>query len=152
MHGLKLHTLLSGSSCLKTYQPDLCNVKDFKYLGSSLPDSFHDFKCRKAQAWVACNKLEKIWKSKLDRTIKIKFFRACVKSILLYGSETWTVTQKSAGHQLAGSPDKQKGVRRYSSPVSLIQKASSTVCWPLFAHIRPTSLQLDPDSIVRDLD
>ena len=69
------------------------NVKDFKYLGSSLPDSFHDFKCRKAQAWVACNKLEKIWKSKLDRTIKIKFFRACIESILLYGSETWTVTQ-----------------------------------------------------------
>ena len=42
---------------------------------------------------LACNKLEKIWKSKLDRTIKIKFFRACVESILLYVSETWTVTQ-----------------------------------------------------------
>jgi hypothetical protein len=73
---------------------NLENIKDFKYLGSSLPDSFHDFKCRKAQAWVACNKLEKIWKSKLDRTIKIKFFRACVESILSYGSETWTSTQK----------------------------------------------------------
>ena len=58
-----------------------------------MPDSFHDFKCRKAQAWVACNKLEKIWKSKLDRPTKIKFFRACVESILLYGSETWTVTK-----------------------------------------------------------
>ena len=30
---------------------------------------------------------------KLDRTIKIKFFRACVESILMYGSETWTVTK-----------------------------------------------------------
>ena len=29
---------------------ELDNVKDFKYLGSSLPHSFHDFKCRKAQA------------------------------------------------------------------------------------------------------
>ena len=71
----------------------LDNIKEFKYLGSSMPDSFHDFKCRKAQAWVACNKLEKIWKSKLDRPTKIKFFRACVESILLYGSETWTVTK-----------------------------------------------------------
>ena len=70
------------------------NISDFKYLGSSIPDSFHDFKCRKGQAWSACNKLEKIWKSKLDRTTKIQFFRACVESILLYGAETWTITRK----------------------------------------------------------
>ncbi len=72
----------------------LKNVSDFKYLGSSLPDSFQDFKCRKAQAWSACNKLDKIWKSDLYRATKIKFFRACVESILLYGAETWTTTQK----------------------------------------------------------
>ena len=53
---------------------ELQNIKEFKYLGSSMPDSFHDFKCRKAQAWVACNKLEKIWKSKLDRSTKLKLF------------------------------------------------------------------------------
>ncbi|XP_071793280.1 uncharacterized protein [Asterias amurensis] len=72
----------------------LKTVSDLKYLGSSLPDSFQDFKCRKAQAWSACNQLDKIWKSGLDRAIKIKFFRACVESILLYGAETWTTTQK----------------------------------------------------------
>ena len=93
----KTKTLLvnipSSSRVQALNSTELVSVKEFKYLGSSLPDSFHDFKCRKAQAWVACNKLEKIWKSKLDRTIKIKFFRACVESILMYGSETWTVTK-----------------------------------------------------------
>ena len=36
------------------------NVKDFKYLGAWIDDSAKDVKTRKAQAWVACNKLNKI--------------------------------------------------------------------------------------------
>ena len=47
-----------------------------------------------AWAWDACNKLENIWKSSLDRKLKIRFFRACLESVLLYGSETWTITAK----------------------------------------------------------
>ena len=45
---------------------NLKRVEDFKYLGSWIMDSEKDFKSRKALAWVA---------------------------ILLYGSETWTLTQ-----------------------------------------------------------
>ena len=43
------------------------------------------------------------------------------------------------------SPDKQKGVQRYSSSVSLSQEATATVCWPstVCAHIRPACLQID---------
>jgi len=73
---------------------EIQNITEFIYLGSSVPDSFQDFKYRKAQAWSACNKLTKIWKSSLERATKIRFFRACVESILIYGSETWTITQK----------------------------------------------------------
>ena len=76
---------LNGSSLKK--------VSDFKYLGAYVPNSFHDFKIRKALAWSAMNKLERIWKSNLHNSLKIKFFRACVESILLYNSETWTITQ-----------------------------------------------------------
>ena len=43
------------------------NVKDFKYLGAWIDDSAKDVKTRKAQAWVACNKLSKIWKSTLKK-------------------------------------------------------------------------------------
>ena len=49
----------------------------------------------KAQAWRTCNKLHKICKSNLPRSFKIKLFQATVESILLYSSETWTVTTKA---------------------------------------------------------
>ena len=80
---------------IKTLQgKPLKNVNNFKYLGSYTPSSEYDFKIRRALAWVACNKLEKIWRSSLKRKLKIRFFRACVESVLLYGSETWTITAK----------------------------------------------------------
>ena len=74
------------------------NVGDFKYLGAWIDDSVTDIKSRKAQAWVACNKLSKIWKSSLQKSLKIRLFRATVESIYLYGSEAWSInktTEKS---------------------------------------------------------
>ena len=71
----------------------LKQVQHFKYLGAYMPDSYHDFNTRKGLAWAAVNKLDCIWKSTLNRKLKVKFFRACVESILLYNSETWTVTR-----------------------------------------------------------
>jgi hypothetical protein len=67
-------------------------VEDFKYLGAWMQSSEKDIKTRKAQAWQACNKLNKIWKSNLSRVLKIKLFLATVESVLLYGCETWTMT------------------------------------------------------------
>ena len=49
---------------------------------------------RKASAWIAWNKMRKEWTSKLPRATKVRLFRATVESVLLYGSETWTVTKK----------------------------------------------------------
>ena len=71
----------------------LKRVTDFKYLGAYVPNSLYDFNYRKGLAWSAMNKLERIWKSNLHKSLKIRFFRACVESILLYNSETWTLTQ-----------------------------------------------------------
>ena len=68
-------------------------VNDFKYLGSYVDDPEKDIKCRKAQAWSACNKLSKIWKSNLSRNLKIRIFTATVESVLLYGCEAWTLTK-----------------------------------------------------------
>ena len=69
----------------------LKKVDDFKYLGSYVADSKKDFNSRKGQAWNACNKLHNIWQSSISKETKLAFFRACVESILLYGSETWTM-------------------------------------------------------------
>ena len=42
-------------------------VSDFKYLGALMESSEKDVKVRKAAAWRACSKLNKIWKSTLPR-------------------------------------------------------------------------------------
>ena len=45
-------------------------AEDFKYLDSWIDNSEKDFKARKAEAWRACNKLTKIWKSDLNQRDK----------------------------------------------------------------------------------
>jgi hypothetical protein len=68
-------------------------VKDFKYLGSWLLNCTKDFEIRKALAWKACIRLVKIWKSNsISNAVKMKLFRACVESTLLYNAVTWTLT------------------------------------------------------------
>ena len=69
------------------------HVTDFIYLGSWVATTEKDLRIRKAKAWAACHKLKKIWKSNLRKGLKIRLFVATVESILLYGSETWTLTE-----------------------------------------------------------
>ena len=86
---------IPGTDSIKSISGhELKRVDSFKYLGSQIPDSFHDFKVRKAMAWDACNKLERLWTSSLETKLKLRTFRTCVESILIYGSETWTITAK----------------------------------------------------------
>ena len=68
-------------------------VDDFKYLGSWLKSSMKDFNTRRALAFKACDKLWRLWKSKCSPVVKFRVFRACVESVLLYGSEAWTLTE-----------------------------------------------------------
>ena len=42
-------------------------VTDFKYLGSWIMDSGKDFASRKVQAWSACNKMDRVWRSNLPK-------------------------------------------------------------------------------------
>ena len=69
-------------------------VENFKYLGGRMKSSEDDIKVRKALAWVACNKLRKVWSSSLKRSIKVRLFVATVESILLYNCGTWTLTKQ----------------------------------------------------------
>merc|ERR1712048_1553818 len=36
----------------------------------------------------------KLWSSSLDRNFKLKIFKTAIEPILLYGSETWTLSKK----------------------------------------------------------
>ena len=69
-------------------------VDDFKYLSSWVNSTEQDIKMRKALAWKACNKMSSIWKTTLPRTFKVRLLSATVESVLLYGNESWTLTQK----------------------------------------------------------
>jgi len=66
---------------------------DFKYLGCWIMSSLKDFQSRAGQAWKAMNDLNSIWRSNLPPKIKSSTFRALIEPILLYGSETWTLTE-----------------------------------------------------------
>ncbi|KAL5270844.1 hypothetical protein ACHWQZ_G001493 [Mnemiopsis leidyi] len=70
------------------------HVDDFKYLGSYIANSKQDFNTRKGMAWTACMKLQKVWTSGISEHLKVKFFKACVEPVLLYGSETWTLNKQ----------------------------------------------------------
>ena len=79
--------IISSAGCV------IEEVDDFVYLGSWIASSEHDFLVRKAKAWAACHKMKSIWRSDLRKDLKINLFQATVESILLYGSETWTMTE-----------------------------------------------------------
>ena len=84
----------SDNTPLKTSSGEaLEQVTDFVYLGAWVASTEHDFIVRKAKAWAACHKMKNIWKSSLRRDLKVRLFQATVESILLYGSETWTMTK-----------------------------------------------------------
>ncbi|CAH1244381.1 Hypp7291 [Branchiostoma lanceolatum] len=78
--------------CLRTHEGTaLEKVEDFRYLGFHIESTSKDINSRKAAAWRACNKLEKIWKSDLPRKLKIRLFLSTVESVLLYSCEAWMV-------------------------------------------------------------
>ena len=49
---------------------------------------------RLVKAWIAIDRLSVIWKSDLTNKIKCSFYQAVVVSILLYGCNIWTQTNR----------------------------------------------------------
>ena len=81
---------------LKTADGQILDVeKDFKYLGSWINSSEKDIKVRKALAWNVLHSIQTLWKSKTNLPLKRRrLFVATVESVLLYGSEYWTLNVK----------------------------------------------------------
>ena len=70
------------------------HVSDFRYLGSMVASGSSDLKRRKSLAWCAFWKLEQLWKSPhISITTKVKFFNTTCVTILLYGCESWVISQ-----------------------------------------------------------
>ena len=78
---------------LHVYGEPINHVTDFKYLGSKMASAASDLKRRKALAWCAFWKLERLWRSsQLSISIKVKLFHTTCVTILLYGCESWVVS------------------------------------------------------------
>ncbi|CAH8593510.1 unnamed protein product [Schistosoma intercalatum] len=76
---------------------DLEDVKTFTYLGSITDEqggSDVDVKARIGKARAAYLQLKNIWNSKqLSTNTKVRIFNTNVKTVLLYGAETWRTTK-----------------------------------------------------------
>ncbi|KAA3678983.1 uncharacterized protein DEA37_0013674 [Paragonimus westermani] len=73
-------------------------VDSFTYLGSTISSACNiadEISARIAKARVAFSKLRHLWRRKDVRlSLKGRVYNACVRSILLYGSETWPVRKQ----------------------------------------------------------
>lgn len=76
---------------------DMKDVAEFTYLGATITTSggaTEDMKIRIGKARKTYYRFKKIWNSSLYRKkTKMKIFQANVISVLLYGSETWKMTE-----------------------------------------------------------
>ena len=67
-------------------------VDDFNYLGAWIASTQHDIKLRRAKAWKALHSMNQVWRSPMSADTKRRLFVSTVESVLLYGSEAWTLT------------------------------------------------------------
>ena len=100
-----------------------------------MANSEKDMSVRKALAWQACHKLTKVWKSSLSRNIKIRLFVATVETVLLYGSNTWSLTEKLT-KQLDGTYTKMLRMVRN------ISWKSHTTNKELYGHLPKVSIKI----------
>ena len=78
---------------LQVYGQPIKHVLNFKYLGSMMASGVIDQTRRRALAWVAFWKLEKIWRSpSISVSTKIKLFNTTCVTVLLYGCESWVIS------------------------------------------------------------
>jgi hypothetical protein len=92
---MRINCQQSEAIQLRTGQVE--EVDEFPYLGSIVGKTGgteEDIKARLNKARVAFRMMSKVWKSRtLQRKTKIRIFNSHIKSVLLYGSETWRTTK-----------------------------------------------------------
>lgn len=79
---------------LQVYGENINHVSNFKYLGSMMASSTSDLARRKALAWSAFWKLERLWRSPIIPIVtKVRFFNTTCITVLLYGCESWVISK-----------------------------------------------------------
>ena len=74
------------------YGEELQRVEDFTYLGSKIQldgNVTSEIKARIGKAAGSFNNLKRVWNQRsISQPVKVKMYKACVRSVLLYGCET----------------------------------------------------------------
>ena len=79
---------------LQVYGTSINHVTDFKYLDFMMASSASYLKRRKALAWTAFWKLERLWKSPpIPISTKVKLFNTTCITVLLYSCESWVISK-----------------------------------------------------------
>ena len=88
-----------SEECIIISGEELEDVDKFTYLGSIVSKTGgteEDISNRISKARYAFYLLNQIWRSgNISRKTKLRLFNSNVKSVLLYGSETWSLTKKN---------------------------------------------------------
>ena len=98
-------------------------------------DSQKYLNIRKALAWAACNKLDKIWHSNLPSSVKVQTFQTLIEPVHTYGSDTWTLSTKLE-KRLDGTYTNL--LRR----VQNISRRDHATLNPIYGDLTPLSLRL----------
>ncbi|VDO78156.1 unnamed protein product [Schistosoma margrebowiei] len=108
IHKRKSKVLRYNTACTDPITIDREDVKTFTYLGSIIDEqggSDADVKVRIGKARAAYLQLRNIWNSKqLSTNTKIRIFNTNVKTVLLYGAETWR-TMKAIIQKIQQQPN-----------------------------------------------
>ena len=122
--------------------------------------------------WGALDGLHIIWKSNIPDEMKREFFRAIVESVLMYGSNTWTLTKRLESKRdgtytrmLAGCPQYNPGRNTQLRPclhghlppiTDCHQRKANTICWTLLEKQRRNNhccVAMDPPNMdILELD
>ena len=123
--------------------------KTTKKVGSLISDT-DDVERRKQLSNAALHKLKNVWirQDKIKRNIKIKLYRALVKSILTYNCGTWALTQSEINKLDAFHRKQLRKVLNIYYPVKISNRSLYEKChekplsifitesrWKLFGHI-----------------
>ena len=68
-------------------------VEDYKYIGAWISSTKKDFSTRRARAWDIAHTRKPLWTSRMPRATKVGVLTAAVESVLMYGSESLTLTE-----------------------------------------------------------
>ena len=131
-------------------------------MGSLIGD-VEDIERRKQLSNVALNKLKNIWirEDKIKRNIRIKLYKALVKSILTYNCGTWALTQAEMNKLDAFHRKQLRKVLNIYYPVKISNKSLYKVCkekplsifiiesrWRLFGHILRRHEQIPANKVM----